>query len=494
MGRAKKRRFGSMPVKTDRKSGTQYIEARYQPPVWAYSKWPGVLPKYICKSFPLGFELEAECWLNRAEAAIIRETWEPPKVKENEKRADRITFAEYATDYVEHRVRRNGDPIRETTKEKYRQYLRDHLLPVLGAKPMGGIMPEDVERWAASMEVGKAGEGAVVRRRVFELLRGIFNQACSRPLDASGQTLLKFNPVQIVIDRPDSKREYVDISLEELAAIHDAMPPRLALVIYLCGQIGLRPGEALALERQDFMLEADGHGGVVHVTKTVSEVDRDGHKVFVVTPPKTKGSVDDLPVPPWMVPVIQRHLDAFVDEDGSSKVFTGERTRDYVKQQTLRNAFYRARRAVPRIDALEPPLYNLRHRALTMDSAYTQNPRALMALGRHTQLSTAMRYQHVRKPEIEKVVAGWQAEAEEAGLAGKPTERPSKRVQASKSPSGGRTSKEDLTQLVEMLEAMNPSVRIAVLRKLDADKRRQVLLSCSPEMQAELMSQMLAAV
>lgn len=56
---AKRRRSGSMPLRIDRKSGRKYIEARYQPPVDAYSKLPGLF-KWIISRFTLGLETQAE--------------------------------------------------------------------------------------------------------------------------------------------------------------------------------------------------------------------------------------------------------------------------------------------------------------------------------------------------------------------------------------------------------------------------------------------------
>lgn len=516
-GRRRRPGSGSWVYKPNKKHPKR-IEARFPIPVWAFSKWPGVLPKDgLVKLFPIGFETEATKWLDDNYRAAVQGTWEPPKVSENKGKASRITFAEYATDYVETRVKANGDPIEETTKEKYRQYLRDHLLPVLGVKAMGDVTDDDIDRWAASMKVGKAGEGAVVRRRVFELLRGIFNEACERPLDASGQTLLKHNPVRhLRIDRPDSKREYVDVSMEELAAIHDAMPPRLALVIYLCGQLALRPGEALALERHDIELRDDDGSGVLHVTKNAKEIIKDGHKIVVAGKTKTKGSVRDEQIPAWMVPYVRHHLETYVEDRPSALLFTGERSRDYVKSQTLRNAYYRARKAVPRVDALEPPLYNLRHRALTKTATYTKSLRAIMAQGGHTRASTAMHYQHTTDGETAKILAGMNAEAEAAGLTGKTSQastgteqqEPAKRADtaatASKSPgaspqsAGAGTAAPSASAEIRSLSAtlanMPCDVRITVLRNLDEAKRSQVLACFTPAIQAETMIRLLSEV
>lgn len=73
MGR---RRFGYLQKKPNKKN-PRYLEASYEPPVWAYRKWPDQLrgKKRIYKNFPLRFAIDAETWLNDAERDIIRGTW-----------------------------------------------------------------------------------------------------------------------------------------------------------------------------------------------------------------------------------------------------------------------------------------------------------------------------------------------------------------------------------------------------------------------------------
>ena len=97
-----------------------------------------------------------------------------------------------------------------STREKYLQYLDDYLLPVLGDKSMGSIGPRDVERWADSMRVGKAGEGASVKHKAYVLLREIFRDACERELDQDGTTLLTSNPVHIQVRKPAVRFQFVD--------------------------------------------------------------------------------------------------------------------------------------------------------------------------------------------------------------------------------------------------------------------------------------------
>lgn len=472
-----------MPLKTDARSGRKYIEARYQPPVSAYSRWPG-LPKRITRRFPVGFETEAERWLNEAETAIRMGTWEPPQIEEDSRKAGAVTFAQYSAAYLQKHRKANGEPIAPTTRQKYEQYLRDDLLPILGDMPMAAIRPKDIQRWADSMKVGKAGEGASIKRHVWELLSAIFKEACSKPLDEEGTTLLRNNPVLLKVDKPNSNRAYGDVSMEELNTLCEAMPARFSLILYLVGVLSLRPGEAYALQRRDIELAEDGSGGVVHVTKSAKSIMKDGHKITEVGSTKTKGSVRDLELPPFLIPHIRHHLDTYVEERPNAWLFTGERTKSLVFDQSVRNAWYRARKAVPRLEERKLRLYDLRHRALTEVAKHTNSIKAVMAQGGHTQVSTAMHYQHVTESEQEKILAGIEADAEAA-------ENGSGVAHGAEAGPPSQDVKEGLAVLASALEGMDLDVRVQVLQSLPDGRRTSVLSRFSKQAQVETMTELL---
>lgn len=122
--------------------------------------------------------------------------WAPTEVTDNADAGSKVLFRDYAADYVEKRRKANNEPIQQTTKEKYQQYLRDYLNPVLDNKPMAAIRPADIRQWYDSMYVTKDGRGESIRRHVFELLDGIMSHAANAPLDDSVTTLIKRSPVQ----------------------------------------------------------------------------------------------------------------------------------------------------------------------------------------------------------------------------------------------------------------------------------------------------------
>lgn len=490
MAGSRRRRFGSIVKRTSRATGSIYYEARYRPPIDAYAKWPG-LPKIISKNFPEGFESEAERFLLDAERLIRLGQWEPPSVTEKANLASRVTFAEYVTDYVANHHKSNGEPIEETTREKYEQYLRDYLIPVLGSKPMVAITPKDIQAWADSMKVGPSGERQSIKRKVWELLCAIFRHACETPLDEAGTTLLKRSPVLITIEKPHPKVQYVDVSMEELQTLHDAMKPRLAPLIYLMGVTGLRPEEVYGLQRRNVELKSDLSCGWLHITNAAKphpETDPETgerHRPIRVGKTKTRLSVRDIEIPAPIAEDLDRHLKAFVPDDPEAFLFTGERNGKIINPQTVRNSWYKARVSVPRLEEKKVRLYNLRHRAASHMATYTNSDKTVMRIMGHTQLNTDLHYQHALEGESQKILQGMEADFHAA----RQQEIESKQNPSAQSPTD-QQSPDELRNLAKDLEGMSLSVRVNVLTALDADKRSAVLSLFSPDAQVETMREL----
>lgn len=502
MAKGKRRRFGSIIERKSKSTGTTYYEARYQPPIGAYAKWPN-LPKHITKNFPEGFESEAERWLIDAERAIQLQAWEPPQVSANTSAASRVTFAEYAADYVENRRKRNGDPLERTTKEKYAQYLRDYLIPALGDKMMGSITSKDVQAWADTMVVGPNGEGAVIKRKVWELLSAIFKHACTTPLDDTGMTMLKSSPVLITVDKPTSEIAYGDVTMEELKTLYEAMTPRLAALVYLIGMTGIRPGEAYALQRRDVELAGDLSSGRLHITKAakpVREIDPEtgeAHRRIIVGRTKTRLSVRHFDIPASLAKVLNRHMNTFVPDEPEAYLFTGERTGTIIDDQSVRNAWYRARKSVPHLDEKKIRLYDLRHRAASVMKTFTSSDKTVMSIMGHSQLATDLHYQHALSSEREKIVDGMERDFISAQQHSATIEKST--TDSTAGPSAlpaqqASDSSDELHTLAKTLESMAPNVRLTVLKNLDTGKRTRVLALFSAEVQAETMTKLLSEV
>ena len=79
--------------------GQKYWQARDQPPVWSYSKWPD-RPRHYTKNFDAEYTAMAEAWLAEQERLIKLGSWEPPRIEKTKELSSTITFREYALDFV----------------------------------------------------------------------------------------------------------------------------------------------------------------------------------------------------------------------------------------------------------------------------------------------------------------------------------------------------------------------------------------------------------
>lgn len=294
-----RRRFGCIYPKPNKKNPTS-LEASYPVPMWAYEKFADMLEgkKRLSQRFqfdPKDPEDRPASGGRRRGVAqqggALRST-----AAHGSRRSARprgisprsITFAQYATAYVENRRQRGklgGDPIDDSTKAKYRQYLADYLLPQLGNLPMSAISEATLWRFVQSFPIGADGKGKSIRWHVVTLLRGIFKEASTRKLDETGEPLLKTNPAEgVEVERSDPKEPYVDISMAELETLAGAMPCRHAPMIYLIGVMGMRPEEVYALQRGDLEFSDDGRECRIHIRRARKEgKNGDGSKRVGIT-------------------------------------------------------------------------------------------------------------------------------------------------------------------------------------------------------------------
>ena len=291
------------------------------------------------------------------------------------------------------------------------------------------------------------------------------------------------NPaINIRVEKPLA--DIADVSHEELDMLYAAMPERHALVIYLVGVLCLRPEEVYGLQRGDIDINPDRQGGMVRVRRAAISIKKDGRTVRGYGKTKTPGSVRDVAIPKYLVPCFEQHLEKFVGPLPESPMFTGSVTHDIVNPQSVRNAWYRARKTIPRLEEKKVRLYDLRHRALTEVASYTNSLKAVMEMGGHTQVSTAMHYQHVTEKERRKILAGIEADANAARM---------KRAAATNDGDGMNTPPYDeIESLSRNLEQMDPKVRANVLRSMEEGRRSLILSHFSEEAQIETMAKLLS--
>ena len=118
------------------------------------------------------------------------------------------------------------------------------MLPELGPLELRAVTPETIARWQADRPAD--GHGRVAIRHAFDLLGSILQRAFE-----GGQ--IQTNPARAVRKAPRPRRAEVrPLPPATIERMRVASSPRDAALISVLAYAGLRPGEALALQRRAY--------------------------------------------------------------------------------------------------------------------------------------------------------------------------------------------------------------------------------------------------
>lgn len=191
-----------------------------------------------------------------------------------------MTYKQWYHDYLRLYKRK----ISEKTRESYTR-LDQLISPIIGAKPLEEISPDDIQ---AALVAAEDQAGSRQAQLVYTLLHAAFRRAVR-----SGH--IRQSPVEAV-DKPDHEGK-------QGRAIEGGDWERLSPLIVgnvafaLMAFAGLRRGETLALRRCDIDLQT----GVIHVCRQRVRV----HGQLVTAPPKSSAGIRDVPISPDLEPILR---------------------------------------------------------------------------------------------------------------------------------------------------------------------------------------------
>jgi integrase len=295
--------------------------------------------------------------------------------------AGRITFAEYAEEWLQQRPR-----LRPRTRELYEGQLNNHILPTFGPVPVAKITSAAVRSWWAELNRTKLSE--VTCAKIYRLLRSIM-------ATAETDEIIPRNPCRIDGAGVERSEERPVATIEQVWMLSDAVPPNLRCMVLLFGFVGLRLGEALALERQHVNLAA----ATLRVVQQEQEL-RNGS--IVVTPPKTRKGVRTIALPPFLVDELRQHLDQHVRRGSKARLFTGEKGGTLRRIQWQR-IWKRAKNEVPDLP-FDFHSHDLRHTANTIAASAGASTKELMDRMGHASSDAALRYQHATR-DRDRIIA-----------------------------------------------------------------------------------------
>ncbi len=329
-------------------------------------------------------KIDAEGWLASERRLIEADEWTPPKHRGLYTKAR--TFGDYAATWME------GRTLRPRTVDLYRQLLRRLILPTFADIPVKVISPDLVRTWHTSLGKRTPTQNA----HAYALLRAIL-------ADAVYDGLLTSNPCHIRGGGVTKRRRKVKpLSMEELAVIVDAMPPRHRLMVLLGCWCALRYGELTALRRHDIDLK----NGVIHVRRGAV---RTGGKI-IEGPPKTDAGIRDVAIPPHILPAVREHLHTYVTgrqgllfpaADGVSNLTPSAFYGRLPERHLPGRGWFGARHAAGRDDLA---FHHLRHTGAVLAAQSGATIADLMSRLGHSTPAAAMRYQH-SAAERDKAIA-----------------------------------------------------------------------------------------
>jgi integrase len=354
------------------------------------ARYVGPRGERYAKSFPS--YAAADGWLKEAERDMHLGIWEPPGTVERQAALARLTFAEYAEEWLTYRE------LKPRTRAHYRRILDDHLLPAWGSRAVQGIDADAVRTWYRTLDKSTP----TMRSHVYGLMRTIM-------ATAAGDGVIPTNPVHVrgagTVKRA-SKTEMA--KLEELEAIarsidvvpatKDAHRPErntgrdYGTMVLLAAWCALRFGELTELRRKDVILDPapedpkEVRTGRIKVQRAVVRVDG----AFRVGPPKSEAGVRDVAIPPLLVPAVEDHLRDFTGPGPEALLWPAE-SGEHLAPATFYRHFYRARDAAGRPDLR---FHDLRHTGAVLAAQAGATLADLMARLGHSTPAAAMNYQH----------------------------------------------------------------------------------------------------
>jgi integrase len=166
-----------------------------------------------------------------------------------------IRLGDYAARWI---AQRPG--LGRRTVHLYTWLLGKHVSPYLGSVPLGKLDTAMIREWRSGLLARGVSSGMVAK--AYRLLRAVLMTAVRE------DEILRSNPCRIPGADQETATERPVLTLSQVFALADQMPPRYSAMVLLATFACLRWGEVAGLERQDVDLEA----GTVRVRQAYVEV------------------------------------------------------------------------------------------------------------------------------------------------------------------------------------------------------------------------------
>ena len=327
---------------------------------------PDGLRRRAPQTFPT--KTDGEQWLVVIEAQLLSQDWRDPSI-------GRVRLSHYAKAWIDQRPN-----LRPKTLDLYRWLDAKYLQPALGYLPLAGITAPRVRSWRADLLASGVSESTCAK--AYRLLRAILNTAVA-------DSILARNPCRIPGAGLEHPAERPTLTIEQVMALSQQMPPRFGALVIVATFGSLRYGEATALHREDVDLNERT------VTVRATFIER-SNGAMELGPPKSRAGVRTIVLPDFAAQTLAEHLDEYVGQARDALIFTG------VKGGPLRRSQFNPtvdwREAVTAIGVPHLHFHDLRHTGNTLAAGTPgTSTRDLMERMGHDSTRAALIYQHATR-------------------------------------------------------------------------------------------------
>lgn len=304
-----------------------------------------------------------------------------------------VTLSELGRHWRDERLNRQGQPLREKTKQEYERLLESTLRP-LADKPIRSITSGQISNWWKPEQKRAPRQANAAYKHLVTLYGYAVKKrwVTATPCDLEGATT--YTPrKQPAVPTADQ----VQIMLESVPEL-STVPESVQAVIALAAWGGLRKGELFALERQDIGTETlDGETWItVNVSKAVEWVKGQQPKIGQTKSDKGNRSVV---LPQRLNDIVTRHLKTVAINPDALLFPRKPGVNEYWLEYQLNPHWRKVREQA----GFTGRFHALRAFALTQYGITGATAIELMARGGHSDIRTAMKYQRTTGRETDLV-------------------------------------------------------------------------------------------
>lgn len=276
--------------------------------------------------------------------------------------------------------------LRASSRARDDSYLRNHVLPVFGATPLGRISQLDVRAWVAELTASDMAPATV--HKAYQTLAKVLRAAVDGGLIAQ-------SPCRSVNLPRIEQEEMRFLTPGEIVALSEAVAERYRAMVLFDAYCGLRMGELAGLRRG----RVDLLRRQVRVIETAVEVK--GRLIFDA--PKTRAGNRTVPIPPSVADRLDRHMTEFTDAGPEALVFPGA-DGGALRANAWRSRYWRPAIRATGLAPLRP--HDLRHTAVSLWIAAGASPKQIATWAGHTSVAVVLdRYGHLLPGREEAVLA-----------------------------------------------------------------------------------------